>query len=133
MRRLWNAPGVMTAALLAAILLTHSARQDGIASMGFLWSAVICAVVAALALPFRYWSERHSESNGQHPNHHIAIAILLMAHLNSGLPPCLSRPDSTRASIAAMHPVWSLKPIPMARVVAIPLPVPLRQVAICRS
>jgi hypothetical protein len=46
--------------MIFAILLGRAARQDGITSSGFLWSAVIFAVAAAVALTVRYLRKRQS-------------------------------------------------------------------------
>ena len=52
--------GIIFMLMIFAVFLTRSARQDGIISSGFLWSAVICGVVGAVALTARYLRERHS-------------------------------------------------------------------------
>ena len=46
--------------MIFAILLGRTARQDGITLSAFLWLAVICAVVAAVALTVRFLRERQS-------------------------------------------------------------------------
>jgi hypothetical protein len=52
--------GVIFMLMIFAILLGRAARQDGITSSGFLWSAVIFAVAAAVALTVRYLRKRQS-------------------------------------------------------------------------
>jgi acid phosphatase family membrane protein YuiD len=64
MRRLWHAPGVMVGAMIMASLLTRIAQQEGVDSPHFWWSLLICLVVMAVALTFRYLRERHSWSDG---------------------------------------------------------------------
>ena len=65
MRRLWLASGTIAMLMIFAIILTRTGRENGITSPHFLWSAVICAIVATVALTVRYLRERHSGSNGQ--------------------------------------------------------------------
>jgi len=64
---LWRAPGVMTAVMLMGIAMVFTARKVGVNSPHFWWSLLIFLLVAALALTFRCWCERHSGSTGQHP------------------------------------------------------------------
>ena len=47
------------------VIMISTARQVAVNSPHFLWSGVVCAVVFAGALTFRYLTERHSGSNGQ--------------------------------------------------------------------
>jgi hypothetical protein len=61
-KRLWRAP------VLLAMVFT--ARQVGMNSPHFWWSLLILLVALALALTFRYLTDRHSGSNGQRPNNH---------------------------------------------------------------
>ena len=69
MRRLWHAPGVMVAVAGMTAIMVSTARQTGVNSPHFWWSLLICLVVLAGALTFRYLTERPSGSNGPHPNY----------------------------------------------------------------
>jgi hypothetical protein len=64
MRRLWNAPGVMTAVLLVSLSMMWTARRAGLGSPDFWWSLLICLVVLALALTFRWFTDPGLRSNG---------------------------------------------------------------------
>jgi hypothetical protein len=68
MKRLWRAPGVMAGAMLLALSMIYTARQTGVNSPHFWWSLLICLVVAAMALTFRYFTDRPSVSNGRRQN-----------------------------------------------------------------
>ena len=56
MRRLWRAPGVAVMVMILAIIMAGIGRRVGPHSPDFLWSLLICLVVAALALTLRWWS-----------------------------------------------------------------------------
>jgi hypothetical protein len=64
MKRLWRAPGVMTAALLIALSMVWTARKVGLDSPHFWWSLLICLIVLALALAFRWFTDPKLGSNG---------------------------------------------------------------------
>ena len=64
MRRLWNAPGVVLALAGMAAIVISSARQMGIWSHHVWWSLLICWVVLALALMFRWFTDPRLRSNG---------------------------------------------------------------------
>jgi hypothetical protein len=52
--------GVIFMLMIFAMFLTRAAREDGIMSASFLWTAVICAAVGTAALTLRYFRERQS-------------------------------------------------------------------------
>jgi Na+/melibiose symporter-like transporter len=60
--------GIIFMLMIFAIFLTRSARQEGITSAGFFWTAVICAVVGIAALTVRWLRERRLQSPGQPQN-----------------------------------------------------------------
>ena len=65
MRRLWQAPGVMVAVAGMTAIMVSTARQTGVNSPHFWWSLLICLVVLAGALTFRYLTDHSSGSSGQ--------------------------------------------------------------------
>ena len=70
MRWLWNAPGAMVAVACMGVIMISTARQSGANSRDFWWSLLICIVVLAAVLTFRYFTQLRSGSPGPHPNNH---------------------------------------------------------------
>jgi hypothetical protein len=70
MKWLWQAPGAIVAVACMGAIMARTARLSGAGSADFWWSLLICLVVLAIALTFRYLTERPSASNGQRHKHH---------------------------------------------------------------